>query len=49
MKVNKLCAIQSISNSYLSTYSYTAMPCQNIKPIFVRINLCLIIALLLLD
>ena len=49
MKVNILCAIESIFNFYLSTYSYTAMPCQNINPIFVRINLCLIIALLLLD
>ena len=49
MKVNIICAIESIFNFYLSTYSYTAMPSQNINPIFVRINLCLIIALLLLN
>jgi hypothetical protein len=49
MKINIQYAIESIFNSYLSIYSYIAMPFQNVKPIFVRINFCLIIALLLLD
>jgi len=49
MKVNIQRAIESTSNTYLTTYSYVAMPFQSIKPLFLRINFCLIIALLLLD
>ena len=36
MKVNIQSAIESIFNSYLSTYSYIVMPFQSVKSLFLE-------------